>query len=241
MLALGLLASAVTLAAGPAQTVQPGTYVRVGDAETIATGTMTVRKGPNGLTFEIESMGGNCHICSVSGSIEGLAGKGGDSDPLCAIAFVPESAGGISVQPAESEGCRAYCGARASFDGTYRIPPEGCTGAKQQERRNAFLRLYRARKFAEARPILENLTSQCAAYINWIQIDSDRNDLALAQLHSGDAPACLATLKQTRAAQYDNEAALKDSFPPCDFDNYIKVARASWYNKALCEKAGKKE
>ncbi len=201
---------------------------------------MTVRKGPNGLTFEIESIGGNCHSCSISGSIKGLTGTGGDIEPHCAISFVPKNAG-ISVQPASSDECRSYCGMRASLDGTYRIPPEGCTSAKQKERRNAFLRLYRARKFVEARQILEDLTSQCATYIDWIRIDSDRNDLALAQLHGGDAAACLATLEQTRAAEYDNETALKEGgLPPCDFDNYIRVARATWYNKALCEKAGKK-
>jgi hypothetical protein len=74
--------------------------------------------------------------------------------------------------------------------------------------------------------------------MNWIVIDSVRNDLALAQFRAGDSSECIETLTTTRAAEYSNDEQLKDAFPPCDFDNYINVAKATWHNRSLCERSG---
>jgi hypothetical protein len=78
--------------------------------------------------------------------------------------------------------------------------------------------------------------------MNWIEIDQVRNDLALAQYHSGEFQQCLTTLNDTLAGTVKDEVELKSGngnvyLPPCDFDNYIGVAKATWFNKALCTKA----
>lgn len=84
--------------------------------------------------------------------------------------------------------------------------------------------------------------AQCEKSMNWIEVDQVRNDLALAQYHNGDLQQCLATLNSTLAAQAKDEEDLKAGngkvyLPPCDFDNYIDVAKSTWFNKALCTKA----
>ncbi len=78
--------------------------------------------------------------------------------------------------------------------------------------------------------------------MGWIEIDQVRNDLALAQYHNGEFQQCLATLNTTLAAKVKNEEELKAGnggvyLPPCDLDNYIGVAKATWFNKTLCTKA----
>jgi len=77
--------------------------------------------------------------------------------------------------------------------------------------------------------------------MNWIEIDEIRNDLALAQYHNGEFQQCLITLNETLATKVKNEDELKEGkdgfyLPPCDFDNYIHVAKSTWFNKALCTK-----
>lgn len=57
------LASACAMAAGPA--VEPGEYVYIlGDS---ASGTMTVK----GDSFNISTIGGNCHTCAIEGTFRG--------------------------------------------------------------------------------------------------------------------------------------------------------------------------
>ena len=78
--------------------------------------------------------------------------------------------------------------------------------------------------------------------MSWIELDQARNDLALSQYHSGEFSQCSKTLGTTLAAEFKDEVQLKAGgpriyLPPCDFDNYIAVARATWFNKALCENA----
>ena len=77
-------------------------------------------------------------------------------------------------------------------------------------------------------------------------MDQVRNDLALAQFHNGDFSQCLQTLNATLAADVKDEDELKSAkgntyLPPCDFANYIGVAKSTWFNKALCTKAMSKE
>ena len=96
--------------------------------------------------------------------------------------------------------------------------------------------------FSEAANKLQALTEQCRPFMNRIEIDQVRNDLALAQYHNGNFSQCLQTLNATLAADVKDEDELKSGkgniyLPPCDFDNYINVAKSTWFNKALCTKA----
>lgn len=239
LLTIVLLLFATSVIAGEkiSSAIIPGQYILSGDS-----GTLKIRRDDSGsLMFEIESIGGNCHTCSVSGTIrrglgyaDSWAADGSDSN--CRITFKQRGTE-IQVSSTTPEECRAYCGMRAGFEGSYKRAPALCTRSSQQNRRNEFLKLYRSRDFAGAIKILEPLLFQCSEFVNWIEIDDIRNDLALAQLHSGNPKACLQTLAATTAAPYTNEEKLKEEFPPCDFDNYINVAQATWHNKSLCEKA----
>lgn len=59
----GLLASACVMAPGPA--VEPGEYVYILGGS--ASGTMTVKGG----SFNITTIGGNCHTCAIEGTFGG--------------------------------------------------------------------------------------------------------------------------------------------------------------------------
>jgi hypothetical protein len=240
VLIITVSASASAIAAQPQ--IEPGEYFREEDS-----GTLTIRpREPGKLSFEIESVGGNCHSCSVSGVISGAIGlaesEGADgSVGKCKISFLA-SRFEIDVNPITQEECRMYCGARAKFDGTYFLPTAECTRAGRQKQRDSFLDLYRSRRFAKAAVKIQGLIGQCSKFMDWTELDQARNDLALAQYHNGEIQQCLATLNTTIAATVENGEELKKrSVPfvlsPCFFDNYIEVAKSIWFNKALCTKA----
>lgn len=209
------------------------------------TGTLTIRRdGQKRLAFEIETIGANCHSCRVSGVIRGAVGHADSwatdgSDSKCDIAF-SSTGSALAVRPTTAEECRPYCGARAGFDGTYGIPVASCTSAARQEQRDRFGVLYGAGRFGEASATLETLIAHCTEFMGWIETDAVRNDLALSQYHDGDPSGCLRTLEATAAAQFKDEEGLRQRrhLPPCDFDNYVDVARATWRNQALCTKEG---
>ena len=242
ILSLAFMFAAIASAEAAPREILPGQYIRDGDS-----GTLTIQKNEqNRRIFKIESVGGNCHSCGISGEIRGPTGHanswaGDGSDSKCDIAF---SAGrsAVDVNPITQDACRAYCGARGSFDGTYRVPSATCTSTGRQAKRDESLRLYRSRRFSEAANKLQTLTEQCRPFMNRIEIDQVRNDLALAQYHNGNFSQCLQTLNATLAADVKDEDELKSGkgntyLPPCDFDNYISVAKSTWFNKALCAKA----
>jgi hypothetical protein len=222
--------------------IRPGQYVRDGD-----TGTLMVRRDEqNRLIFEIESTGANCHSCEVTGVIRAGLGHtdswaADGTDSKCTIAF-SSTGSGVLVEPTTMEECRSYCGARAGFDGTYRVPPSACTAAGRQKSRDRFLALYRSRGYRQAANTLQTLIENCGEFMGWIEKDKIRNDLALSQYHSGEFSQCVTTLNTTLAASFEDEKHLKTGgphvyLPPCDFDNYIGVAKSTWFNKALCTKS----
>lgn len=220
--------------AAPSSAENPptGRYLRTGGS-----GSLTIRRDNAGkLHFAIETVGANCHTCSLDGSVEHGTGTAlGDSpDGNCRVALRPAADGSVPVAPLTRDSCRNFCGMRASFDGDYRVPPAGCSDSGRRSRREAALRGYRAGDYRAAADGLSALLLQCKVYMDWIEQDRLRNDLALAQYHRGDAAACLKTLQDTEAGRVANEDALRDNLPPCDVDNYLSLARATWHNQALC-------
>lgn len=215
-----------------------GTYVREYNS-----GSLVIKNTKNGPEFHIESVGSNCHSCSVAGIIKegiGYTEPGNPDDSNCRISFKGDSSS-VNVEPTLSEACRQYCGMRAYFNGIYKALPPACTVKSLQARRNKYLTLYKKRQFSEAVIAIESLLKQCAStFMDDVQTDRIRNDLALTQYHSGDPLACQKTLSLTRASDFEDEAALRSQLPPCDFDNYISVAKATWHNQALCEKPAKR-
>jgi hypothetical protein len=232
-----LLALSLFLVSAKAADPRPGKYILDKD-----TGTLDIRRDARGvLVFEIQTIGANCHTCEVSGVIRNGVGSAGSlPEERCDIAFKGDG-GGLELVPITDDTCRAYCGARASFEGTYRIPPPSCTVSSRQTRNKEFLVLYRAHRYIEAAAMLEAHASQCKEFMSWIEIDQLRNDLALAHYHSGAYAQCIATLNTTTAGGFKDETELKNTLPPCDFDNYSEIAKSTWFNKKMCLKAMKRK
>lgn len=231
-----------TLMAKDQSKLQPGTYIL-----DRGSGELSIRSDEQGkMTFHIESIGANCHICAVSGVVLGNVGYADgwaeENESKCKISFNTNNNSTINVEPLTYDECRGFCGARAGFDGLYRKPPAKCTEQRKKQQQEQFLRLYKSHHYAQAEKILQNQLKQCSNFMNWIEIDEVRNDLALAQYHNGEYQQCLDTLNTTLVANVKNEEELKEGkdgiyLPPCDFDNYIHVAKSTWFNKALCSKA----
>jgi hypothetical protein len=237
-----LFVNADMLTAKDQSKIQPGKYIL-----DRGMGVLLIKSdGKAGLTFEISTVAGNCHTCDLSGVISGTIGymdswaEDGNKSK-CEISFTVDHSN-ILVKSLKLDECRAFCGARAGFDGIYRIPPKNCTDEGRTKKHNKFLSLYRSHHYAQAAKILQNQLQQCSDFMNWIEKDEIRNDLALAQYHNGEFHQCLSTLNETLVANVKNEEELKEGkdgfyLPPCDYDNYIHVAKSTWFNKALCNKA----
>jgi hypothetical protein len=172
---LALLFVFATAGAVPPQPA-PGNYILDHD-----NGTLSIQQDRQDQSlFKIETIGANCHTCDVSGVIQNGVGRSDAAygEAQCRIAFAIHGTS-IEVTPITEEACRGYCGARASFEGAYSIPPADCTKDAQQAERDKSLRLYRAHRYASAANLLRALTVQCSNFINWIEADRIRNDLAL--------------------------------------------------------------
>lgn len=236
VLAIALLASSLQLALA-SEPLQPGEYVRSRDS-----GWLKLERRNGGTFFLLESIGGNCHSCGVSGRVVGTLGEaeaamfGTEPEPgVCRIRMTPSLEGRqIEVEPLTEHACRPHCGMRARLDGVYRKPPPRCTKAGQQQTRDRFLRHYRSRQYPQAVAVLRPMLDECGEFLNWIEADRVRNDLALAYRHAGSREQCAQTLGQTLASGHADEGALRNRLPPCDFDNYIATARATWHNLRLC-------
>ncbi|MDX2220678.1 MAG: hypothetical protein SF172_16790 [Burkholderiales bacterium] len=231
---MGLLTTATpTLSAAPARAATtaliPGSYLTER-----GWGQMDIWRDKSGvLKFSLEAIGANVHVCTLEGSIDGMRAKLeglGPNDP-CEVEFKPFN-GGVLVDG--TPGCRAYCGARAGFEGPYLRPPAACTPAAQARTRRAFKAHYDAKRFAEARATLEPLLKTCAEW--WpSNMDGDiRNDLAVTLHKLGDLAGCRALLKD-----YAEDAALSDEeirggYPPSDAENYLNVLRKVRTNLKLC-------
>jgi len=189
----------------------------------------------SGSVFSIETVGGNCHVCSIDGVLSGNEGFAGEGETACHFKTTV-GPGSVRIEtPRNSEGCRTYCGMRARFDGEYRMPPATCTDDARASRLEQARLAYRGGEYAKARLDLRALISDCGQFTDWITLDRERNDLALAELRAGDAAQCLEVLAQTRVAGADDEAAL--GLPPCDKDVYLDVAKSTWNNRKLCKAA----
>lgn len=105
--------------------------------------------------------------CSCDGSVfrgtigHGASWAGDESDSKCDISFSSSTHADVTVTPITEEECRAYCGARAGLDGTYRIAPANCTAVQRQAQLDRFLKLYRTHCYPQATIVLQTLIAQC--------------------------------------------------------------------------------
>ena len=223
LMILGLSASTLVMAADPA--IEPGEYVYVEGGS--AHGVLSIK----GNRFNIETMGGNCHSCSVDGTLKGHTGVA----DACRVAISSVSNDGtLKVDTsATQDACRDFCGMRAMFDGEYRRAPAACTDRQRTARIGQAHKQYAAKNYDAARTTLRALLSECDPFMDWIERDKARSDLAVTEYHRGDNAQCLAALSDTVAvrSQGDDSAFM----PPCDADNYASTRKAILYNQGLCK------
>lgn len=212
-------------------TVAPGEYIADG-----GWGWLTISPAQKqGLPFELESIGGNFHLCSLEGRIVGgKAALEAEGDPQgCVVSFVPTAEGlRVSGPPA----CREYCGLRAGFEGHYLRPAAGCGQDARRATRAEFKRLYDRKQYTAALAKLSPLPQRCARQINRYERGEVLNDIAIAQYRLGQRAACLKTLAplQEDAAMSDDE--IRDAYPPSDADTWLPIVKAARFNLGLCRK-----
>lgn len=224
-LALAFSFAALAQANAAQPHVAPGAYI----AEH-GYGAMTVKDGK----FEITSVGGNGHTCSIEGSIKGATGIADDEGDICKIDFKAKD-GGYDVVPTTPDICRNYCGARAYFEGLYLKPKPGCADPERARTKKAFKAAYDAKDYAKAEKLLATQLSACARTLGPMETTSIRNDLAIAQFHLGKKAACLKTLAplEENAAKSDDD--LQSDYPPSDWDEYRPLIKAARTNLKLCK------
>lgn len=213
----------------------PGEYVTEGGWGTLVIG--AAKGGAN--PFKIDALGSNMHVCGLEGEIRGGKAtlEGDEPKKPCIVTFKSTPAG-IEVKGTEGA-CGQYCGMRAQFEGTYVKPPKGCAASEFGATRKAFKRQYDAKKYDEARALLEPAFAACGKLLWWIDEAWVRNDLAITQYRLGDRAGCLKTLQPLAEDAAKTDAQLKDDFPPSDWDLYRRVVGATRANLKLCKSAAK--
>lgn len=217
--------------------LQPGNYVTER-----GWGTLKINPDKSGaLKFAIAAMGGNAHSCSLEGAIRNGRAvlEGFEKDKPCVVTF-SGAIDGIEVGSVDEGVCRYYCGARAMFEGRYLKPAAGCAPDEIKRTRDEFKRLYDRKNYAAARAKIEPAFNGCAKTLDWLEIGWMRNDLALVQLRSGDAAACLRTLEPLAEDAAISDKQIEDNLPPTDATNWLPVVKAARTNLKLCGGAAKK-
>ena len=215
-------------------TAQPVEYEREG-----GTGTLTITPAGKGMKkFGLSTFGANAHTCELGGHIKGTQGTLYDKEPgqpECRITFA-QKGDVIEVTTQTQDACSGVCGARATFEGKYFLPPAACTPAASKATKDAFLAQYKAKNYQFAFEMLNGWLDQCSHLLHWMEADRARNDLALAQYHMKQPEACVDTLARTYAAEMKTIKAVEDSLPPVDYEAYAGTAKATFHNLKLCGK-----
>ncbi|MCC8625052.1 hypothetical protein [Xanthomonas vesicatoria] len=207
-------------------------------------GSLQVSATDGARHFEILAVGTNGHTCSLEGTLQGDKAEVSDaSDAPCKLSFKPV-AGGFSIAALTQDSCRDYCGMRAGFEGDYLQLPAGCTSAASSRRREAYLRDYRGKRYAEALAGMQAFAGECGEFLTWLDRDRFANDRALTLLRLNRPQECLAALDETMAGRSRDEASFKAELdqnstmlPPSDWDAYLPIAKSTWFNRKLCEAA----
>ncbi len=199
-------------------------------------GNLILKSGMSGaMTFSIEAVGGNMHVCSLEGEIlEGRAKlEGLDEKTPCTVTLVP-TVDGVKVTASEGGACREYCGARAYFEAVYLLPAKACTRTAIAATRRSFKQLYDTRRYAEARAKLEAVVKDCSRTMSPLEDGRIRNDLAVTLHKLGDLPGCMVILEPWAEDAKLTDEAVRESRPPSDAEMYLPIVRATRTNIRLC-------
>ena len=231
------MAAAIMLACGIAYAqkavLQPGEYLDGSG------GYLILKPGKDGgFAFTLHSVGGNRHTCDADGTIgkNNTATLKPEPNVTCVLQFTPQAAGiDVSVKGT----CPAYCGARATLDGTYLKPEPGCDRAGVKKSRAGFKKLYDQKSYAEARKVLEPVVKRCEKFVDNRDDGWMRNDLALTLARLGDGAECRKTLEPLAELAAKSDAAIREDYPPNDADVMMSMIRATRTNLKLCQQATK--
>lgn len=192
------------------------------------------------LPFKLFALGANAHTCNLEGVIKGDRAvlDGLEDGKACTVVF-SASSGSIQVVPVENEPCRGYCGMRAWFAGTYVLPGQKCTPEAKDRAQKRFTSFYRAKSYAEALAELTPVLSECHRMLHWIEEGHIRNDVAVTQYHLGRIDECRNTLAPVLKDAGGDEEKLRENLPPTDFDSFLPIAKAAWFNAKLCSSGAK--
>jgi hypothetical protein len=209
----------------------------VAQAQKLPTGSYVYEGGNGELriqadgSFTIDTVGGNGHSCYLEGVLKGKRARLPDSE--CVVTFTSEG-NDIHVTDNEHESCRYSCGARAGFTGVYIRPSLACTYKGMEATRRKFKQQFDKKNFSDAVQTLLPILTECAPVLNRFSEWDIRNDLALAQLRSGDAAACLRTLQPLQDLGLTSYEDVQKTPEPTFADIYLRIARATRTNLRLC-------
>lgn len=196
---------------------------------------LNATKDQGHFLFSIETRWANGHVCGLEGEIQDAQAHVSDNDgqSLCLLSFHPSTKGIVVNQ--ESEGCRDFCGARATMSGEYFVPEKGCSTANVISSRNEFKELFDSKKFKKAKEILKPLLTTCSETLYNLDSAWIRNDLALTYYKLKDYSECMSTLEPLAdvAATYDG-AKTEDLMP--ELLEFVPVMNATLTNLKLCKK-----
>jgi hypothetical protein len=227
------LAATLACARSEAQTLAPGEYVSPGGS-----GVLTLRReADKRLLFELETVGGNGHTCSLDGEIRNgrtVVSTSDAPDPAaCVVRFVA-SGNGIDVTTNDADSCRSFCGARASFVARYLRAAPGCDSLSRGATNAEFKRLYDSRAYREAQQQAGRL-ERCTATMDRVERGRLLNDLAITQYHLGLFEACVRTLQPLADDAAMPNDTLQASMPPADYDHYLPIVESTRTNLRLCK------
>lgn len=186
--------------------------------------------------FSIEAMGSNGHSCSLSGVIhngKSLPDDQEGNESKCVVDFVVKN-NGVEVTPQDSSVCSYFCGMRAQFDGLYLNVAQNCVPSALGKTRNKFKQLYDKKSYAEAYALLQPTFQQCEKTLDWLEEKWLRNDLALTAYKLENTSNCQQWLQPLLEESRKTDEALKEDYPPTDYDNIMPVIKATRTNAKLC-------
>ena len=226
----------------PSRELQAGQYMTEGGVASLS---VSVAEA-SGQSFQISSEGVNGSVCGISGMIKeseaSVTAPASEHALVCKIGL-QDSGNAVTVTILQSspewEDCRlAFCGLRATFEGTYLPVPSDCANTARRDTRERFTRAMRDGRFQQAYAVLGKLQRQCTRFLNWIEVDEIHNDLAAA-LHRLDRDQeCLEELKRTQGGAAGSLPSLRKHFLelPADLERYQPTAHATWKIQTLCSR-----
>lgn len=231
-LEVAVVVAALAHSFGAQAQIKPGEYISGSDSSVLR-----VSNDKSGaLKFDIDVTGANFHTCSLSGVIrngEARLEESANEKLPCIVTFKLQK-DGVAVDSKHERACSTYCGMRASFEGTYTLPPAGCAPSEVRRTRDRFKASYDRKLFAEARTLLMPVADKCYATLGVFSQGWVSNDLAITHYRNGDHAACRNILKPWLELAQTPDDTISGDYPPSDAAEMLRIAQATRANMKVC-------